>query len=102
RFTEALFTHWDKFRQPPRHPKWRDVNLAATVPGWQRLGVASEMLAKLNAQHPVTAPGTNAAASAQDFAAFLAAKGGANMNVQQREALFREFVEWQQHHAQHH
>src|SRR5438132_6309581 len=25
RFTEALFTKWDKFRQPPRHPKWRDV-----------------------------------------------------------------------------
>ena len=33
KFTEALFTNWDKFQHPPRHPKWRDVNLAATVPG---------------------------------------------------------------------
>src|SRR5437868_4700653 len=26
KFTDALFTKWDKFREPPRHPKWRDVN----------------------------------------------------------------------------
>src|SRR4051812_31144685 len=26
RFVERLFGHWDKFLQPPRHPKWRDVN----------------------------------------------------------------------------
>src|SRR5713101_3357180 len=36
KFVEALFTKWDKFQQPPRHPKWRDANLAATVPGWTR------------------------------------------------------------------
>jgi TRAP-type uncharacterized transport system substrate-binding protein len=29
RFTEALFTKWDKFIEPQRHPKWRDVNLRA-------------------------------------------------------------------------
>ena len=34
RFIEQLFAKWDKFQTPPRHPKWRDVNLAATVPGW--------------------------------------------------------------------
>jgi TRAP-type uncharacterized transport system substrate-binding protein len=44
RFTEALFTKWDKFMEPHRHPKWRDVNLAATVPGWTRWSVAEEML----------------------------------------------------------
>jgi TRAP-type uncharacterized transport system substrate-binding protein len=36
RFVEALYTKWDKFLLPPRHPKWKDVNLAATVPGWTR------------------------------------------------------------------
>ena len=29
RFAERLFTNWDKFLVAPRHPKWRDVNLAA-------------------------------------------------------------------------
>jgi hypothetical protein len=42
RLVERLFTNWDKFLAPPRHPKWRDVNLAATVPGWTRWGGADE------------------------------------------------------------
>ena len=98
RFVDALFTKWDKFRQPPRHPKWRDVNLAATVPGWQRFGVASDMLEKLKQQAP-PAPAAAAAppaAASGDFAAFLSANGGANLSPQQREALFRQFVQWQQ------
>jgi TRAP-type uncharacterized transport system substrate-binding protein len=87
KFTEALFTHWDKFQQPPRHPKWRDVNLAATVPGWTRLAAADEMLRRLNAQ-----------ASSGEFNAFLKTTGSAaaNLNPEQREALFRQFIEWQQ------
>jgi TRAP transporter TAXI family solute receptor len=44
RFVERLFANWDKLQQPPSHPKWRDVNLAATVPGWTRFSVAEEML----------------------------------------------------------
>jgi hypothetical protein len=88
RFVQALFANRDKFRQPPRHPKWRDVNLAATVPGWTRLGAASEMLDQLAAR-------ANAQASSSEFASFLAANGGANLNAQQRDALFRQFEEWQ-------
>ena len=88
-----------KFRQPPRHPKWRDVNLAATVPGWQRWSVATEMLARLNQHRPATNAAASPQATAQDFAAFLAANGGDKMSIQQRDALFRQFVEWQQHHA---
>ncbi len=38
RFTRALALKFDAFLRPPRHPKWRDVNLAATVPGWTRFG----------------------------------------------------------------
>src|SRR5262249_44904088 len=41
RFVEALFANWDKFRPPPRHPKWRDVNLAAPGPGWNRWSVST-------------------------------------------------------------
>lgn len=36
RFVEALTTKFPAFLQPPRHPKWREVNLAAQVPGWTR------------------------------------------------------------------
>ncbi len=103
RFVQALFTNWDKFRHPPRHPKWRDVNLAATVPGWTRLSAASDMLDQLAAQAEAAAA-TNAQANAQAssaFASFLQANGGANLNAQQRDALFRQFEQWQrQHQAQ--
>jgi TRAP transporter TAXI family solute receptor len=36
RFVEAFTTKFPAFLQPPRHPKWREVNLAAQVPGWTR------------------------------------------------------------------
>jgi hypothetical protein len=32
RFTERLFANWSKFQNPPFHPKWRDINLAARPP----------------------------------------------------------------------
>jgi TRAP-type uncharacterized transport system substrate-binding protein len=92
RFTESLFTNWEKFRQPPRHPKWRDVNLAATVPGWTRWGVADDMLRRLR---PQDAPDPRVASG--DFAAFLKTTGVANANLtqEQRDKLFREFLQWQ-------
>ena len=93
RFVQALFTNWDKFRQPPRHPKWRDVNLAATVPGWTRFSAASEMLEQF--APPGQAAAADETATSGDFASFLAANGGANLNAQQRDALFRQFVQWQ-------
>jgi len=92
RFVEALFTKWDKFSQPPRHPKWRDVNLAATVPGWNRLPAAEEMLRRIRPE-PLQAQ-----ASSAEFAAFLqtSGSGAANLNQEQREALLREFLRWQE------
>ena len=92
RFVEALFTKWDKFSQPPRHPKWRDVNLAATVPGWSRLPAAEEMLRRMRPETP------QAQASSAEFAAFLqtSGSGAANLNQEQREELLREFLRWQE------
>jgi TRAP-type uncharacterized transport system substrate-binding protein len=91
RFVEALFTKWDKFREPPRHPKWRDVNLAATVPGWNRSSLAEEMLKRIRPKEVA-----DAQAERGEFAAFLKNKGSATANLtdEQRETLFREFVRW--------
>jgi TRAP transporter TAXI family solute receptor len=36
RFVEAFQARFPAFLRPPRHPKWKDVNLAAQVPGWTR------------------------------------------------------------------
>jgi uncharacterized protein len=40
RFSRALSLKFDSFTRPPRHPKWRDVNLTATVPGWTKFGAS--------------------------------------------------------------
>jgi uncharacterized protein len=93
RLVEALFTKWDQFRKPPRHPKWRDVNLAATVPGWTRWGVAEEMLKRIRATETAEAQAGRA-----EFAAFLKDKGSATARLtdEQRETLFREFLRWRE------
>jgi TRAP-type uncharacterized transport system substrate-binding protein len=93
RFVERLFTKWDQFREPPRHPKWRDVNLAATVPGWSRWAVAEEMLRHIRPKDAV-----DPQVASRDFSAFLKDKGSpaANFTQEQREALFREFLQWQE------
>ena len=95
RFVESFFTKFEQFQQPPRHPKWRDVNLAATVPGWTRWSVAEEMLQRIRQANGVN---TQQGGAAAEFAAFLQEKGVANVqpSADQREALFREFLQWQQ------
>src|SRR5690242_20174084 len=50
RFIEYLFSRWDTLQHPPYHPKWRDVNLAATVPGWTRFGGAEQLLQQMQAE----------------------------------------------------
>ena len=95
RFTEALFTKWDKFSEPHRHPKWRDVNLAASVPGWTRWSVADQMLKSLR---PKDANARVASSDFSDFSAFLKNKGFAvrYLTQEQREALFHEFLLWRE------
>ena len=39
RFVAALQDKFTSLQQPPRHPKWREVNLAAEVPGWTRFNM---------------------------------------------------------------
>jgi hypothetical protein len=90
---ESMFTNWEKFRQPPRHPKWRDVNLAATVPGWTRWSVAEEMLRKVRPEEA----GADPKVASGDFATFLRSSGATNANLtaEQRDKLFREYMQWQ-------
>ncbi|MCC6775695.1 MAG: C4-dicarboxylate ABC transporter [Hyphomicrobiales bacterium] len=91
RFVEALFSKWERFREPPRHPKWRDVNLAATVPGWTRWSVAEEMLKRMRPKEAA-----DAQVASGDFSSFLRSRGpaAAAMSQDEREALFREFLQW--------
>jgi len=95
RFTEQLFAKFGKLQEPPRHPKWKDVNLAATVPGWTRFSFAEETLQKYQAKEPTSAELN------RDFQAFLDRPGGraSPANQTDRDALFREFMQWRDQQA---
>lgn len=43
-FVQKFFDNIEKFHSPARHPKWRDLNLAANVPGWIRFKPAQDWL----------------------------------------------------------
>lgn len=45
KFVDAFFGRIDQFASPSRHPKWREVNLSAEIPGWTRFKPATEWLA---------------------------------------------------------
>ncbi len=74
RFIDVYIERFAGFRQPPYHPKWKDINLAGKVPGWQRYWYVEEKLSG-------SAPATSTAA---------VAKGGDPTD----EKLYKEFLAW--------
>jgi hypothetical protein len=100
RFTEALFTRWDKFMEPHRHPKWRDVNLAATVPGWTRWSVAEEMLSRMQKDPKVAEFQQKDMRDGDSWQKDMRAGGSwsflesvINLTEEQREELYHEFLQ---------
>jgi uncharacterized protein len=93
RFVEAFFSRFEELKQPGFSPKWSEVNLQATVPGWQRLKAAQDWL-DVNAIRPQMASERDQLRS--QFAAFLAENGMVE-DAESDEAfdrLFERFVEW--------
>src|SRR5499427_2910751 len=89
RFIQYLFSHWDTLQHPPYHPKWRDVNLAATVPGWTRFSVAEQLLQQMAAEQQQQKQQRAA------FETFLSNQPKMPASDADREDLFRKFLQWQ-------
>jgi TRAP-type uncharacterized transport system substrate-binding protein len=43
-FVRTLFSRFSELQTGPHHPKWRDMNLAATLPSWSRFPPAQRWL----------------------------------------------------------
>ena len=89
RFIEYLFSRWDNLQHPPYHPKWRDVNLAATVPGWTRFSVAEQLLQQMQVEQQQKQQQRAA------FETFLSNQPKMPVSDADREDLFRKFLQWQ-------
>jgi len=96
RFVEAFFPKIAEFQKPPRHVKWREVNISATLPGWTRFEAAQAWLDnQRSAAAAEQAGGRQTAASS----AAMARSGGTEERSAQRQvdpALFQEFLRWRQ------
>ncbi len=61
-FVNEFFNRIDCFKAPGRHPKWREINLWADIPGWTRFKPAGEWLAAHRTAAgaaPPSCPGTS-------------------------------------------
>ncbi len=81
RFIQYYFERFDALKKPPFHPKWREINRAAKVPGWTRYWAADQMLARL----ATNSTGGGSAPATSNTSAPI---------VEQNDPLYREFLEW--------
>jgi TRAP transporter TAXI family solute receptor len=93
KFVQAFFSHFTEFLKPPRHDKWHETNLAATIPGWKRFEGAEEWVRN----NSDTAP------SPAQFERFLVDRQitparRATMSEGERHKLFEEFLAWARQH----
>jgi TRAP transporter TAXI family solute receptor len=91
RFVDTLFPRFAELQASDRHPKWREVNLAATLPGFARTPEAQSWLARRPAvaAKPIAATRGRTAPPPADE---VSSEG-------RKEALFRKFIEWRQNSA---
>jgi TRAP transporter TAXI family solute receptor len=88
-FVEAFFGKFDGFQAAPRHPKWREVNLATEVPGWKRFEPARKWLEQRSAQASAGAD----PALKSEFERFAT---GRELSPSERERIFDEFLRWRE------
>ena len=85
RFIEYLFNRFDKLRENPYQPGWRQINLAGTIPGWTRYPTDPGADRQGVRRRP---PRLDSGLARQQ-----AARAAPN-SVAEQERLFREFLEW--------
>jgi uncharacterized protein len=95
KFVDAFFSKIDQFNNSSRHPKWREVNLSAEMPGWTRFKPAADWLAAHRNQAVTTAnPDTELRTAFDKFMqTYASSSGGKVLSPKEREALFARFKE---------
>ncbi len=89
RFIPVFFGSLSELSGPHWHPKWREVNLAATLAGWTRFPAAKEWLD--------TTLREQSASVQREFEEFLRINGSAGSpapSSAERKRLFEEYLKW--------
>jgi TRAP-type uncharacterized transport system substrate-binding protein len=92
KFVDAFFSKIDQFNSPSRHPKWREVNLSAEMPGWVRFKPAAEWLAvHRNQAASADSDSTLRPAFEKFMQNYFASTGRKTLSTKEREMLFAKF-----------
>jgi TRAP-type uncharacterized transport system substrate-binding protein len=94
RFTQRLFANFDKLQNPPYHAKWKDVNLAASIPGWTRFSVAETELQQYKRSRGIAEQPADMELEFRTFVGNLTQRDGKTRSAAELQALFREFLQW--------
>jgi TRAP-type uncharacterized transport system substrate-binding protein len=99
KFVREFFGKIDQFQDGARHPKWREINVAAEIPGWTRFKPAADWVAE-NRKMAV-AQSNGGAQSAilkgileQYLAEYTASTGQKTLSDSEREMLFHKFQQF--------
>ncbi len=93
KFVQMFFPKLAELQKPPHHPKWRETNLAAVLPGWTRFPAAQEWLD----QHQASAPAAPQQQPQQVTSGQRPAAAVGAANTGDKEKLFQDFLKWQTH-----
>jgi uncharacterized protein len=103
KFVDAFFSKIDQFNNSSRHPKWREVNLSAEMPGWVRYKPAADWLAthRNQAVSSVNSDNTLDQSSPELKLAFekfmqkyASSSGQKTLTAADRETLFAKFMKF--------
>lgn len=98
KFVEQFFDNLATLRKAPRHLKWREVNLAADLPGWTRFPPAEQWLKNsrggLLATVVIDEDDVKMNAAFQKFVADYAKVTGKSVDGRQKELLYPQFIAW--------
>ena len=92
KFVRLFFDNIDEFRQPPRQPKWRSLNIAAKVKGLKRFPPAQKWLE----ERATAARSRQTLTSAQLPRNDNRSNSPSALNRNEQEKLFRQFLNWVQ------
>src|SRR5438552_3954560 len=94
-FVDVFFTGFQSLLEPGHHPKWRDVNLTADLPGWRRYQPAEQWLQRNMQVANAPKPDDLKAMFANFIDEHRRSAGGAPMTDKDKEELFQQYSRWQ-------
>ena len=101
RTIDRMFERWSELHKPPNDPKWKDVNLASSVPGWRRYPLMQAKLDQVAGKAPPAVTASTIPSSGADRPSPVnpsiirqQAQRAAPSNKAEQERLFQQFMQW--------